>query len=76
MTEFNKTNWAKPEFSRQYRDNADIYIVERDTGFREVDCYYKYGIFAVFGGRKDNDESNHNSCLSTTCGLGKEGVFL
>jgi tRNA (cmo5U34)-methyltransferase len=24
----------------------------KETGFREVDCYYKYGIFAVFGGRK------------------------
>ncbi len=24
----------------------------RDAGFRDVDCYYKNGIFAVFGGRK------------------------
>lgn len=24
----------------------------RDAGFRDVDCYYKHGIFAIFGGRK------------------------
>ena len=24
----------------------------RAVGFRDVDCYYKYGLFAVFGGRK------------------------
>ncbi len=24
----------------------------KDAGFRDVDCYYKNGIFAVFGGRK------------------------
>jgi len=23
-----------------------------ETGFKEVDCYYKYGIFSVFGGRR------------------------
>lgn len=23
----------------------------RETGFRDVDCYYKNGIFAVFGGK-------------------------
>ncbi len=29
MTDFNQTNWAKAEFSRNYREKADIYIVER-----------------------------------------------
>lgn len=24
----------------------------RDAGFNDVDCYYKHGIFAIFGGRK------------------------
>ncbi len=28
MTNFNESRWAKPEFSKEYRDNADIYIVE------------------------------------------------
>jgi tRNA (cmo5U34)-methyltransferase len=26
----------------------------RDAGFMDVDCYYKNGVFAVFGGRKKN----------------------
>ena len=26
----------------------------KDVGFRDVDCYYKYGIFTVFGGRKND----------------------
>jgi hypothetical protein len=29
MTDFDKTNWAKPKFSRGYRDNAEVFIVER-----------------------------------------------
>ncbi len=29
MIEFDKSNWAKPEFSRGYRDNADVFILER-----------------------------------------------
>jgi tRNA (cmo5U34)-methyltransferase len=24
----------------------------QSIGFKEVDCYYKYGIFCLFGGRK------------------------
>lgn len=24
----------------------------KSVGFRQVDCYYKYGIFAMFGGRR------------------------
>lgn len=33
MTDFIKTNWAKAEFSRNYLDKADIYIVERRRMF-------------------------------------------
>ena len=25
----------------------------RDIGFCEVDCFYKYGVFAVFGGKRE-----------------------
>ena len=46
--------------------SADVIIVERDRasnlldqmqalrqiGFRDVDCFYKYGIFALLGGTK------------------------
>jgi tRNA (cmo5U34)-methyltransferase len=24
----------------------------KEIGFSEVDCYYKYGIFSVFGGKR------------------------
>jgi tRNA (cmo5U34)-methyltransferase len=24
----------------------------REIGFKDVDCFYKYGIFSMFGGRK------------------------
>jgi len=45
---------------RRYKDNKDNKPDTLDdqlkalktTGFKEVDCYYKYGIFAMFGGRK------------------------
>jgi tRNA (cmo5U34)-methyltransferase len=45
---------------RRYKDNKDNkpdtledqLNALKATGFKEVDCYYKYGIFAMFGGRK------------------------
>ncbi|HEX8949384.1 MAG TPA: class I SAM-dependent methyltransferase [Dissulfurispiraceae bacterium] len=44
----------------RYRDNADNkpdtlddqLNALRGAGFRDVDCFYKYGIFSVYGGRK------------------------
>ena len=33
MTDFDKTNWAKVDFSRNYLEKADIYIVERRRMF-------------------------------------------
>ena len=45
---------------QKYKDNVDntpdlllpqLKALER-IGFRNVDCYYKYGIFAMFGGSK------------------------
>jgi len=44
----------------QYKNNPDNHPDTLDeqldalksVGFRQVDCYYKYGIFAMFGGRK------------------------
>jgi tRNA (cmo5U34)-methyltransferase len=44
----------------QYKGNPDnmpdtlesqLDVLEK-IGFKEVDCYYKYGIFCLFGGRK------------------------
>lgn len=40
MTEFEKSNWAKPEFSQGYRDNADIFIVERKRMLAILQSFY------------------------------------
>lgn len=45
---------------RRYKDNEDNkpdtleaqLDALNEIGFKDVDCYYKYGIFAIFGGRK------------------------
>jgi tRNA (cmo5U34)-methyltransferase len=45
---------------KRYKDNRDNKPDTLDTqlqalktaGFRDVDCYYKYGIFTIYGGRK------------------------
>lgn len=45
---------------KRYKDNADnkpdLLKTQLESlqsvGFRDVDCYYKYGIFAIFGGKK------------------------
>ena len=42
MTEFDKTAWAKPGFSREYRDNADIYIMERRRLFTILRSFYRH----------------------------------
>ncbi len=44
MTEFDKTNWARPDFVQQYRDNADIYIIERRRMFDIMKSFYRYFI--------------------------------
>ena len=42
MTEFNKTAWAKSGFSREYRDNADIYIMERKRLLAILKSFYRH----------------------------------
>ena len=45
---------------RRYKDNTDNkpdtleeqLNALRQIGFKEVDCYYKYGVFAIYGGRR------------------------
>jgi tRNA (cmo5U34)-methyltransferase len=44
----------------QYKNNPDNYPERlenqlnalKSVGFNQVDCYYKYGIFSIFGGKK------------------------
>ena len=48
------------DITRRYKDNRDNkpdtlkgqMDALMDTGFKEVDCFYKFGIFAMYGGRK------------------------
>jgi tRNA (cmo5U34)-methyltransferase len=48
---------------KRYKDNTDnkpdLLSVQleslRSVGFRDVDCYYKYGIFSIFGGKKQEE---------------------
>ena len=50
----------KDDVIQRYKDNKDNRPDTLDEqlsaltsiGFRDVDCYYKYGIFAMFGGKK------------------------
>lgn len=41
MTEFDKSNWANPEFSRGYVDNADVFIVERQRMLTVLQSFYR-----------------------------------
>jgi len=40
MTEFSKSNWAKISFAEQYRENADIYIIERQRMLEIMKSFY------------------------------------
>ncbi len=60
MTEFNKSNWAKADFSQEYREKADIYIVERRRMFTIMKSFYRH-----FPGGRQN-----NALLDLGCGDG------
>lgn len=40
MTEFDKTQWRKPEFAQAYREEADVYIVERRRLLETLKSFY------------------------------------
>ena len=60
MTGFNKSQWAKPEFTQEYRDSADVYIVERKRLLEILRSFYKH-----FIGNKPN-----SNILDLGCGDG------
>ena len=60
MTDFDKSNWAKPEFSREYVDNADVFIVERRRMLSVLQSFYRH--FVKKGTRR--------SILDLGCGDG------
>ena len=42
MKHFSRSRWADPEFSKEYRDNADIFIVERRRLFEIMKSFYRH----------------------------------
>ncbi len=50
MTEFDTSNWAKPEFSRGYRENADVFILDRRRMLDVLQSFY--GHFVKDGASK------------------------
>jgi tRNA (cmo5U34)-methyltransferase len=44
LTDFRKTNWANPEFSRGYRDNAEVFIVGRRHMLSVLQSFYAHFI--------------------------------
>jgi tRNA (cmo5U34)-methyltransferase len=60
MTEFNRSNWAKADFTQEYREKADIYIVERRWMFGIMKSFYRH-----FPGSRQN-----NMLLDLGCGDG------
>jgi tRNA (cmo5U34)-methyltransferase len=49
MTEFSKSHWAKAEFAREYRENANIYIMDRDRLLEILRSFYKHFIGKKLG---------------------------
>jgi tRNA (cmo5U34)-methyltransferase len=46
MTEFERSNWSRAEFSRDYLDRADIYIVERRRIFTIMKSFFSHFLSA------------------------------
>ena len=60
MTDFEKSHWAQKDFSNQYLEESDVYIVERRRLFEILKSFYKY-----FLGNKKN-----NKVMDLGCGDG------
>jgi tRNA (cmo5U34)-methyltransferase len=42
MTAFSDSNWAKADFAREYRDGAEIFVIERRRLFAILQSFYRY----------------------------------
>lgn len=60
MAEFNKSQWAKAEITQEYRDGADVFIVERVRLLEILKSFYSH-----FIGNK-----SENNVLDLGCGDG------
>ncbi len=62
MDKLEKSKWKNkvlrefPGYTDRYRNNQDNTLnrlkILKFTGFKDIDCYYKYGIFSVYSGLK------------------------
>ncbi len=60
MTEFEKTNWAKPDFGKRFIEEADISVVERRRMLEILKSFY----------RRHRKETDGNTVLDLGCGDG------
>jgi tRNA (cmo5U34)-methyltransferase len=60
MADFDESNWAKPEFSRGYVDNADVFIVERRRMLDVLQSFYRHFV----------NNGVHKTILDLGCGDG------
>jgi tRNA (cmo5U34)-methyltransferase len=42
MTAFSDSNWAKADFAREYRDGADVFVIERRRLFTILQSFYRH----------------------------------
>ncbi|MDH7578750.1 MAG: hypothetical protein QHH75_13265 [Bacillota bacterium] len=45
-------NYKEPNHYRNLDTITDQPAALKETGFKDVDCFYRYGMFVVYGGRK------------------------
>lgn len=51
MTEFEKTNWAKPDFGRQFIEEANVHVVERRKMLKIVKSFFRHNRKSPGGNR-------------------------
>ncbi|MDQ7787850.1 MAG: class I SAM-dependent methyltransferase [Thermodesulfovibrionales bacterium] len=60
MTEFDASRWANAEFAREYRDNAEVYIIERRRLLAILQSFYINFL----------NDGRHKAMLDLGCGDG------
>ncbi|MBF0345809.1 MAG: class I SAM-dependent methyltransferase [Nitrospirae bacterium] len=67
MADFNDSHWSKPEFSSNYVDNADNFIVQRSMMYNVMMSYYRYFIIGV---SYNSQAAKARAILDLGCGDG------
>lgn len=60
MTEFDASRWADAEFAREFRDNAEVYLIERRRLLAILQSFCKYFL----------NDGRHKTMLDLGCGDG------